>query len=264
MPISKGLSRLVEGIKRFGAVPAIQLQHAGRKNETPGISSYAPSALSFSEKYKTPGAMDKAKIEDVVQKFVQAAQRAVEAGFKIIELHGAHGYLIHQFLSPLSNHRTDEYGGSFENRARFGLEVISAVRKVLPEDTALMIRLSAVDFVPEGIQIEDTLKFVHLYEGFVDAFNISAGGNSPNMSGIVPYPGYMLGYAQAVKKATNKPVIGVGLIKTLDFAESIVQSGQADFVGIGRELLRNPFLLTPAMIADKGNEYLPPGYKRAF
>lgn len=260
----EGLSRLAEAIRRFGATPAIQLQHAGRKNETPGIASFAPSQGAFSEKYKNPLAMDKAKIQDVVQKFARAAQRACQAGFEVLELHGAHGYLIHQFLSPLSNQRTDEYGGSAENRARFLREVVAAVRAVLPERVALIIRLSAVDFVAEGIQIEDTIRTVCSIENQIDAFDISAGGNWPNIAGIVPYPGYMLGYAQAVKNAVSKPVIAVGLIKNLDFAEAVVQNGQADLVAFGRELLRNPFLVTPSLIAEKGNAYLPPGYKRAF
>jgi NADPH2 dehydrogenase len=259
-----GLSRLAEAIKRFGAAAAIQLNHAGRKNETLGIPSIAPSEGAFSEKYKNPLAMSKADIEVCVEKFARAAARAHKAGFQLIELHGAHGYLIHQFLSPVSNRRTDEYGGSHENRARFLRQVIAAVKAVLPANFPLIVRLSAVDFLADGIQIEDTVRTVKSIEKDVDAFHISAGGASADVSRVVTYPGYMLGYSEAVKKAVNKPVIAVGLIKGLDLAESIVQNHQADFVAFGRELLRNPFLLTAALIAEKGNGFLPAGYKRAF
>ncbi len=259
-----GMCRLVEAIRRFGAVPGIQIIHSGRKNDAPGLTPIAPSAGAFSEKYKAPLPMSKADIAETVEKYAAAAARAVKAGFEIIELHGAHGYLIHQFLSPHTNHRTDEYGGSPENRARFLREVIAAVKAVLPGDFPLTIRLSAVDFLPDGLQIEDTLRTVKMIEPDIAAVHVSSGGNSADISRLVAYPGYMVGYAAAVKQVTDRPVITVGLIKHLDMAEAILQNGQADFVAFGRELLRNPFLLTPAMIAEKGNAWLTPGYKRAF
>lgn len=237
-PQVTGLARIVGACQREGALMAIQLNHAGRKCEAPANFILGPSALAFGEDYPLPREMSKEDMDRVKEAFCSAALRADRAGFDAIEIHGAHGYLLSSFLSPLANQRKDEYGGSLEKRARFPLEVLEAVRQVWPKEKAILLRLSAVDHHPDGIQLPETVEFVRMARPLIDIVHISSGGNA--RVPIHVYPGYQLPLAQAVKKETGVPVIAVGLIQTREMAEDILVNGQADFVALGRELLRNP------------------------
>lgn len=253
----QGLRELVELGKAHGSVMAIQIAHGGRKSW--GEELVAPSALAFPE-MATPHALSAAEIKDVVEKWRQGARRAHAAGFDILQIHGAHGYLIHEFLSPLSNQRTDEYGGSLENRMRFLLEIVDAVQKEWPAHKPLSVRLSATDFLEGGLTIQDTVHITRvLKERGVDLMDISTGGL---LSARIPLgPGYQVPYAEAVKKEVDVATIAVGLISTIELAREIVFNGRADFVALGRELLRNPYWVLQAK-ADE--EIWPWQYHRAM
>ncbi|UYW02526.1 NADH:flavin oxidoreductase/NADH oxidase [Flavobacterium agricola] len=241
-------------IKAQGSVPGIQLAHAGRKASTNlpwlgreqfapehenGWQTVAPSALAFHPSDYTPKAVTESEITTLVDQFKQAAVRAVKAGFEIIEIHGAHGYLIHQFLSPLSNQRTDKYGGSFENRIRFTLEVVSAIKSVLTTQS-LWIRLSATDWVDGGWNLEETIALCKiLKQQGVEVFDISTGGLDRNQK-IEVHPNYQVPFAEAVKNQAQVITGAVGLITKGKQAETILENQQADFILIGREFLRNP------------------------
>lgn len=238
-----------------GAVPAIQLGHAGRKASisrpwegsqplAPGAGGWetiAPSALAYSDGFPTPRAMDEADIASVIGAFRAAARRAREAGFKLVELHAAHGYLFHQFLSPLSNRREDRFGGSLENRARILMETLDAVRAEWPADLPLGVRLSCTDWleggwdVPEAIDLARALKA----RGDVDFVDCSSGGNDPRQR-IPIHPGYQVGFAERIRREAGLPTAAVGLIHTPDMAEEIVANGRADIVVLGRTLLADP------------------------
>jgi 2,4-dienoyl-CoA reductase-like NADH-dependent reductase (Old Yellow Enzyme family) len=236
-------------------VPAIQLAHAGRKASTAqpwkggapvgedayGWQPVAPSALAFDDRHPVPTELTVARIEEIVGQFADAARRALAAGFEIVEIHGAHGYLIHEFLSPHSNHRTDAYGGSYENRTRFALEVVDAVRKVWPDDKPLFFRISATDWLDEGGWTpEDTVRFAgDLQAHGIDLLDVSTGGNAARVR-IPTGPGYQVPFAARVKAETSLPVAAVGLITDAGQAEKILANGEADAVLLGRELLRNP------------------------
>lgn len=236
----EGLSRIVEEVKKHGAVIGIQINHAGRKCDADEKVIIAPSSIAFDENYKTPVEMTKEDIKNTVALFRNAAERARKAGFDFIEIHGAHGYLINQFLSPLSNKRKDEYGGSPENRARFLKEIIHAVREVWPMEKSLGVRVSAEDYVEEGNHDTDIGEMLNMVksEG-IDVVNVSSGAVVPVKMKV--YPGYQVRFAETIKKMTNLPVIAGGLITEAVLAEEIVQNGRADMVYMGRELLRNPY-----------------------
>jgi len=241
-------------IKKQGSVPGIQLAHAGRKASTNlpwlgrgqfgpdhelGWQNVAPSALAFHPSDHAPTALSLAGINELVEKFKQAAIRAVKAGFEIIELHGAHGYLIHQFLSPLSNLRSDNYGGSFENRTRFLIEIVEAVKSVLTTQS-LWVRLSATDWVAGGWNEAETVALCEiLKQKGVEVFDISSGGLAREQQ-IEVKPNYQVPFAEAVKTKAHVITGAVGLITTGKQAEEILQKNQADFILIGREFLRNP------------------------
>ncbi len=248
------LRRITDFLKENGASPAIQLGHAGRKAsmhrpwersgfvlESEGGWSrvVAPSSIPFGEGYLTPFELSFDEIGDIIDAFAAATHRAVAAGFEIIELHGAHGYLIHQFLSPLSNHRTDEYGGSFENRTRFLRELVGRVRAEWPANLPLLVRLSATDWTEGGWDLEQTIRLSkELIVLGVDLIDCSSGGNVH--ANIPLSPGYQVPFADAVKKA-GVPSAAVGLITEPSHANSIIESGQADLVMLARELLRDPY-----------------------
>lgn len=242
---AEAFARIVRYCHSQGARTAIQLAHGGRKAWTSdkGFGPeqvVAPSAVPFDQGWAVPHALERAEIAAVVEAFRRGAERALAAGFDIVELHGAHGYLIHEFLSPLSNRRDDEYGGNLRGRARFLLEVVAAVRKVWPEDRPLFVRLSCVDHVEGGLTIEDTIQVSKwLKEAGVDLIDCSSGGNAP----VVPkfYPGYQVPYARAIRKEAGIMTGAVGLITTPEMAEEIVRNGRADLVLLGRELLRDPY-----------------------
>lgn len=235
-----GLSRIVSLCKKHGAKIAIQLAHAGRKCEVKSEEIIAPSPLAYSEEYKVPKEMSKEDIKTVIKAFKEGAKRALAAGFDAIEIHGAHGYLINEFLSPLTNKRTDEYGGNLENRSRFLKEIVREVRKVWPENKPLIVRVSAEDYVKEGNHPEDLAEILNLVkEEGVDIVDVSSGAVVP--AKINAYPGYQIRFAEIIKSKTNLPVIAGGLISEPEMAEEIVSNDRADLVFLGRELLRNPY-----------------------
>jgi len=249
------LGRVVAAIRRYAPIKlAIQLAHAGRKASCArpwqggalidpaqgGWPRLAPSALSHLDSEPAPRAMDAAELARVRQAFVAAAIRAVNLGFDLIELHAAHGYLMHQFLSPLANQRSDEYGGSLPNRMRFPLEVFDAVRAAIPATTPLGVRVSATDWVPGAWDLDACVVFAQaLRDRGCDFIHVSSGGVSPQQQ-IPLVPGYQLPHAERIKRETGLTTIAVGLITEATQAEAVVASGQADFVALGRAMLYNP------------------------
>lgn len=241
-----GMRRLVEFCHRQGAAVAVQLAHAGRKSW--GNELIAPIALRFSDEYPVPREMAKKDIETVIHSFAQGARRAREAGFDAIELHAAHGYLLNQFLSPLTNQREDEYGGSMEKRMRFLLEVLEAVQREWPSEKPILVRLSAVDYADGGITLNDTVQIAkELRRRGVDVIDVSSGGLMP----VTPKvgPGYQVPMAEAVKEGADIATIAVGLITEPEQAEEILFNQRADLVALGRELLRHPHW--PLYAADR-------------
>ncbi len=258
-----GLSRLVDAIHDGGAKAGIQLAHAGRKSTVTGQRPVAPSPLPYREGELPPQALSRSALNAVVDAFATAAARAAQAGFDVLELHAAHGYLIHQFLSPLTNKRTDAYNGDLPQRMRFLLDIIEAVRDVWPQDRPLLIRLSATDGTQGGLSCQDTIHIVERIRDRVDLFDITDGGLVPIPP--VEKPGYLVGYAEKIKTACSVPVITVGLLTRLEQVEAILENQQADLVALGRELLRNPYWPlqnSPAGSADQA--LIPPPYRQAF
>jgi 2,4-dienoyl-CoA reductase-like NADH-dependent reductase (Old Yellow Enzyme family) len=249
------LKRLTEFIEKQGAIPGIQLAHAGRKSsqEPPwkgskpipdingGWQTVAPSAITYKEPYPVPKELSIEEIKKNVENFGNAALRAKKAGFKVIELHGAHGYLINEFLSPLSNKRTDKYGGSFENRTRFLLEIIESVRKVWTEENPLFIRISATDWKDGGWTEDDSIKLANLLKTkSIDLMDCSTGGNAADTR-IELKPLYQVSFAESIKKSTGILTGAVGLITTSQEANSIIEENKADVVFMAREFLRDPY-----------------------
>lgn len=235
-----GLRELVEKCKRYGSAVGIQLAHAGRKCSINGETIVAPSPIAYSQDYQTPYALNKDEIHQVVKAFRRAAERSLEAGFDIIEIHGAHGYLINEFLSPLSNHRTDEYGGSPENRVRFLKEILEAVRQVWPMEYPLIVRVSAEDYQEGGNHPEDLAQLLSMLQPYgIDLVNVSSGAVVP--AKIDSYPGYQIGFSETIKGITGIPTIAGGLITSAEMANEIVKNQRGDLVYLGRELLRNPY-----------------------
>uniref|UniRef100_A0AAU2JHX0 NADH:flavin oxidoreductase/NADH oxidase n=1 Tax=Streptomyces sp. NBC_00049 TaxID=2903617 RepID=A0AAU2JHX0_9ACTN len=252
----EALRRITSFLKVRGTVPGIQLAHAGRKASTDrtwkggapvgpevhGWEPVAPSAVPFAEGHPVPHELKLDEIRLVVRQFADAAERALAAGYEVVEIHGAHGYLIGEFLSPHSNQRTDAYGGSFENRTRFALEVVDAVRAVWPEHLPLFFRISATDWLEEaGWTADETVRLAGLLqEHGVDLLDVSTGGLAPGVR-IPLGPGYQVPFAARVKAETTLPVAAVGLITEPAHAEKILANGEADAVLLGRELLRDPY-----------------------
>lgn len=236
----EGLKKLVDFAHGQGVKIGIQLAHAGRKAvlDEPII---APSAIPFDDRSKMPQEMSKTQIDEVIRAFREAARRADAAGFDVVEIHAAHGYLLHEFLSPLSNRREDEYGGSLTNRFQMLKEVVRSVREVWPEERPLYVRISAVDYAEGGLTLEDSVEIARLLkEEGVDLIDVSSGGLLPNPPGRV-YPGYQVGYAETLRKEVDIPTGCVGMITTPEQAEEILGNGRADLVFLGRELLRHPY-----------------------
>ncbi|MBD0407804.1 NADPH dehydrogenase NamA [Bacillus siamensis] len=232
----EGFAKLTEQVKAQGSKIGIQLAHAGRKAELDG-EIYAPSAIPFDEQSKTPAEMTIEQIKETIQEFKQAAARAKKAGFDIIELHAAHGYLMHEFLSPLSNHRTDEYGGSHENRYRFLGETIEAVKEVW--DGPLFVRVSASDYTDKGLDIADHIGFAKwMKEQGVDLIDCSSGALV--QADINVFPGYQVSFAEKIREQAEIATGAVGLITTGTMAEEILQNNRADLIFVARELLRDP------------------------
>lgn len=271
-------SRIVEFIHSQGAAAGIQLGHAGRKASTwrpwanehgtvprseGGWEAVAPSALAFSG-YAVPIELDREGIDGVIADFAAAARRSIDAGFDVLELHAAHGYLLHQFLSPLSNLRTDEYGGSLENRARLLLEVIAAVRAEAGDSAALFVRFSATDWAEGGWDQDQTATVADWSrDAGADFFDISTGGLVSGTA-IPLSPGYQVPFAEFVKHASSVEVSAVGLITEARQAEAIVASGRADAVMLARAIMRDPhFPLRAAHELGVELDYWPPQYLRA-
>ena len=271
------LTRIARFVKSQGAVAGIQLAHAGRKASTmrpweggkglmPGQGGWpivAPSPIPFGEGYPVPEEMDEKTIADIVAKFAASTRRAREAGFDLIELHGAHGYLISSFLSPISNRRTDRYGGSFENRCRFLMEVVDAVRSEWPDDKPLFVRISCTDWMEGGWDLEASVKLAQSLRagGKVDLIDCSSGGVDPRQR-INLYPGYQVPFAAAVRSRAGIATGAVGLISRPEMAEDIVASGQADLVVMARAFLNDPYWPMHAAKALKAKFPWPPQYER--
>lgn len=231
------LQELVSRIKEYGSATAIQLAHAGRKSTVDG-EIIAPSSIPFDNTYKTPKSMTKEEIKETVQAFQDGAKRAKKAGIDIIEIHAAHGYLINEFLSPLSNKRDDEYGGSEDNRYRFLSEVIDAVKEVW--DGPLFVRISASDYHPEGLDIKDYECYASkMKEQGIDLIDVSSGAVVPAKINV--FPGYQVRFAEKVKEKAGIASGAVGLITSGIQAEEILQNNRADLIFIARELLRDPY-----------------------
>jgi 2,4-dienoyl-CoA reductase-like NADH-dependent reductase (Old Yellow Enzyme family) len=282
---ARALARIPEFLKSQGAVPAIQLAHAGRKASMPrpwelpqqavpasqgGWEPVAPSAAPFAETYPTPAALDRAGMDKVVSDFAAAARRAASAGFLLAEIHSAHGYLLHEFLSPLSNRRTDEYGGSLENRARFPLEVVRAVRASFPAELPVWVRLSVTDWVEpsetspaSGLSVEDSVAFAKLLkaEG-IDLVDCSSGGNDPRQQ-IPVGAGYQVAFAERIRREAGIATGAVGMITVPAQADQIIRTGQADVVLLAREMLRNPYWPLHAAEVLHQPGYWPVQYERA-
>ncbi len=250
------MGQVLDGIRRWSDMPvAIQLSHAGRKSSTevpwkggaqlsPGAThgwqTEAPSALPFATDGAPPTALDQDGLRRVRDSFADAARRAARLGIDVIQLHAAHGYLLHQFLSPLSNRRGDEYGGSLENRMRFPLEVFDAVRSAFPADRGVTMRVSGTDWVEGGWDIAGTIAFAQALEARgCAAIHVSSGGLDPRQD-IPVGPGYQVPLARAVKQACSMPVVAVGLISDYEQAEAIVGTGDADIIALARTILYDP------------------------
>jgi len=273
------LTRIAAFVKKQGAVAGIQIAHAGRKASchipwvkngaalTPEEGAWvtvAPSAVPFRDGDPVPAALEKGQIAEIVQAFAAAARRALAAGFEVLEIHGAHGYLAHEFLSPLSNRRTDEYGGSFENRIRFLLETVTAVRAVWPERLPYWVRISATDWKEGGWTGDDSVKLAaELKTRGVDLIDCSSGGSAVDAK-IPLAPGYQVPFAERIRRETGILTGAVGMITEPRQAEDIIASGQADVVSLAREFLRDPYWPLHAARA-LGVEVEPPiQYARAF
>lgn len=236
----EGFRNIVEECKKHGSKMGIQLAHAGRKCEVTTEDIIAPSSIAFNEKYKTPREMRIEDIREVVNSFKEGAKRAKEAGFDVLEIHSAHGYLINEFMSPLANSRSDEYGGTPENRARFLKEVVRAVREVWTEELPLILRVSAEEYAEGGNRPEDTAEIINFAkDAGIDMVDVSSGGLVE--ARINTYPGYQIRFAETIKAMTSLPVIGGGLVTSSLIAEEILQNNRTDLVFLGRELLRNPY-----------------------
>lgn len=273
------LARIFRFIESQGAVPAMQLAHAGRKASTPppwedghSVSVedggwrpiFAPTAEAFEPGDIVPQELDHAGIQHVADAFAAAAQRALAAGAKIVEIHAAHGYLIHEFLSPLTNKRADEYGGSFENRTRIAREVVEAVRRVWPERYPLLVRISATDWVDGGWDVEQSRQLAKQLKALgVDMFDCSSGGTVPNAK-INVGPGYQVPFSERIRREAEIPTAAVGMITDPSQANEIIIGGRADMVFLARELLRDPYWPIKAA-ATLGADLRPPvQYGRAF
>lgn len=259
----EGLKRIVDFAHQYGAKTAIQIAHAGTKAET-DEPNVAPSPLTNFEQYKVPTELTTDEIADIVTKFAEAADRAVRIGFDTVEIHGAHGYLINQFMSPLTNKRTDEYGGSFENRLRFPIEVIRAVKKALPADMPLLMRVSASEYSTDSYDLQEMVEMIKRFkaEG-VDMVDCSSGGALP----VAPpeiFPGYQLKFAEVIRRDAEIPTIAVGMMENPALAEEALRNGRCDIVAIARELLRDPHYAKTAALELKAELELPGVYKRAW
>ena len=249
------LARIAAFVRKQGAAPGIQLAHAGRKASTEvpwrggkrvaladgGWEPVAPSAIPFSAEEPAPRELSRAEIGEVIEAFVQSAKRALSAGFEVIEIHSAHGYLLHEFLSPLSNQRVDEYGGAFENRTRLVCDVVRAVRGVWPAELPLFVRISATDWLEGGWDAEQSVALARLLpDAGADLVDCSSGGLAPNAK-IPVSPGYQVRFAERIRRESGILSAAVGLITEPTHASAIIANGQADMILLARQMLRDPY-----------------------
>ena len=272
------IARVIAAIRRFSKIRvAIQLAHAGRKassnvpwdggQQIPiskgGWVAFAPSALPQKDGEEAPHALDAAGLDRIREAFAAAAKRAAALGLDALEIHSAHGYLLHEFLSPISNRRTDDYGGSLENRMRFPLEVFAAVRSAFPQDKPVGVRVSATDWVEGGWDVEQTIAYAdELKKRGADWIDVSSGGISP-LQKIPLVPGYQVPFAKAVKAATGINTVAVGLITEAQQAEDLILAGEADLVALARGMLYDPRWAWHAAAKLGGQVFAPPAYWRA-
>lgn len=275
----EGLEKLVKSIHQYGCKAGIQLAHAGRKasalsiwkgshfidEHQGGWPVVAPTAMAFNESAQVPSELDLEGIEKVINDFREAARRAVEVGYDTLEIHAAHGYLIHEFLSPITNKRTDDYGGSFDNRIRLLVDIVRAIRSEMTEKNNLFVRLSCVDYLENGWTIEDSVRLSQILkaEG-VDLIDCSSGAIAPGEK-INVGPLYQLPFAQKIKFEAGVSTGAVGLIESLEDAMQVIDNDQVDVVLLGRVALRDPYVVNNFYRQMKGEGHLlPPQYLRAF
>lgn len=273
-----GLQRIVRFIESQGSVAGIQLAHAGRKASTQapwdggqplqvsagGWETVGPSPIAFDARHAAPRELTVGELGELRAAFRSAAVRSLAAGFRWMEVHAAHGYLLHNFLSPLSNQRSDEYGGSLENRMRFVLEVVSDVRAVWPRTHALTVRLSCTDWVPGGFSLEDSVELSKRLKALgVDLVDCSSGGTAPHVQ-IPAGPEYQVPFAERIRREAGILTGAVGLITEPERADAIIQEGRADLVLLARELLRNPYWALSALRHLGDSARVPKQYTRAF
>lgn len=275
------LATIASFIKSAGSVAAIQLAHSGRKGSTwamggesralmpddeDGWQTIAPSAIPFSPIMQTPREMSQQDIDEIKQSFANAALRALKAGFEFIEIHAAHGYLINEFLSPISNQRADRYGGNRENRTRILFEIVERIKEVWPQNRPIAVRISATDWMEQGWTIDDSVWLsIKLSQAGIDIIDVSSGGTVPGAK-IVSGPGYQLPFASSIKREVKDTLyVGtVGMITSADQAETILANGDADLVFIAREFLRNPYFPLEAAQKLRSEIPAPKQYELAF
>ncbi|MCK1972088.1 NADH:flavin oxidoreductase/NADH oxidase [Bacillus safensis] len=259
------LKRIVDGIHQYGAKAAIQIAHAGRKAEDAEVP-VAPSAIPFDENSKTPRELTTDEVYELIEKFRRSVRLAVKAGFDAIEIHGAHGYLIHQFHSPLTNKRTDEFG---QDLTKFGSEILKAAKEEIPDDMPLIMRISAKEYVDGGYNIQDAIELAKAYhQAGAEIFDISSGGEGqmPAMNRPGTHAAYQVPLAREIKKALNVPVIAVGRLDDPILANAVVGTEDADLVAVGRGMLRNPYWALEAakQLRKSTDELVPKQYEAGF
>lgn len=257
------LARIIEACHQYGAKVGIQIAHAGRKAED-ASTPVAPSAIPFDEHSKTPRELSTVEVKEMVEKFRLAVQRAIKAGVDTIEIHGAHGYLIHQFHSPLTNKRTDDYG---KQLSRFGNEIIYAAKSVMPEEMPLIMRISAKEYVEGGYDIKHSIEISKDYQSAgVDLFHVSAGGEGPIAAHGKPgtHVAYQVPLAREIKQALNVPVIAVGRLDEPALANAVIGNEDADLVAVGRGMLRNPYWTLEAAKQLNKSTQIPKQYEAGF
>lgn len=255
--------QMVDAVHSYGTKIGIQLGHAGRKAEDAN-PPVAPSAVRYDgEGYKEPRALTTAEVEEMIQAYAEGARRAVEAGFDTVEIHGAHGYLIHQFHSPLVNQREDEYG---QDLPLFGERVVQAVRRIVPADMPVIMRVSAREYVDGGYDVDYITEVCRRYrDAGADIMHVSSGGEGPVGAGGMPVgPGYQVEMAAQLKRALNMPVIAVGILDEYEDAEQVLENDQADLVAIGRAMLRDPYWAVHAAKALHAEADVPVQYARGY
>jgi len=273
------LSRIASFLINRGTVPGIQLAHAGRKascdlpwnggdqlnhGSINSWQTYSSSALPFNTEDEAPVELTVEEIKNVVSAFRAGAVRAIEAGYQIIEIHAAHGYLIHQFLSPITNKRSDEYGGTFENRIRFLLEIVEAISGLMDDNHSLWVRISATDWVEGGWNVEESVKLSQILKTKgVDVMDVSSGGLVADAR-IKAFPGYQVSFADRIKKEVSMLTGAVGLITEADQMEELLSSEKCDLIFLGRKLLRDPYFMLKLLDRDDDAHVLPVQYQRAF